>query len=64
MLEAPAEHAHELGQVCGAVVLLQELKDKTASYSEKAHKVTEGLKDPVLTVTLFIMMNLFWDGHT
>lgn len=25
MLEAPAEYAHELGQVCRAVVLLQEL---------------------------------------
>lgn len=28
MLEAPAEQAHELGQVCGAVVLLQELREK------------------------------------
>lgn len=31
MLEAPAKHAHELSQVCRAVVLLQELREKTAS---------------------------------
>lgn len=33
MLEAPAKHAHELSQVCGAVVLLQELKEKMVSLS-------------------------------
>lgn len=39
MLEAPAIYCHELSQVCRAVVLLQELKEKTASWSEKVLQV-------------------------
>lgn len=44
MLEATTEHGHELRQVGGMVILLQKLKEKAASYSEKLHHVIVRLK--------------------
>lgn len=39
MFKGASIQAHELSQVRGVVVLLQELKEKTASYSERVNQL-------------------------